>query len=126
MPAICQSPDGPPATSLRARHAPRLNNWDIFWLVLDHPELPLGNHEAERARRQLGVARRIGLGTRTRQATRAFALLTSVIETRRKRPLSPWPYFARAICQRGKGLPAPPLPFRAIWQQGTCRQSEPG
>lgn len=31
-----------------------LNNWDTFWVVLDHPDLPLTNNEAERALRHLG------------------------------------------------------------------------
>jgi hypothetical protein len=26
-----------------------LNDWDPFWVILDHPELPLTNNEAERA-----------------------------------------------------------------------------
>jgi len=26
-----------------------LNDWDTFWVVLDYPELPLTNNEAERA-----------------------------------------------------------------------------
>jgi transposase len=87
-----------------------LNDWDTFWVVLDHPELPLSNNEAERALRHWVIARRIGMGTRTPQGTRAFALLASVIETCRKRSVSPWPYLAEVIRQRRKGLPAPPMP----------------
>jgi hypothetical protein len=87
-----------------------LNDWDTYWVVLDHPELPLTNNEAERALRHWVIARRIGMGTRTAQGTRAFALLASVIETCRKRSASPWPYLADVIRQRRKGLPAPPLP----------------
>jgi len=126
----------PPADGLRAQHAPRLNDlldaclglvnsrhektralarelindWESFWVVLDHPELPLTNNEAERALRHWVIARRISLGTRTPQGTRAFALLASVIETCRKRQTSPWPYLAEVLRQRRKGLPAPPLP----------------
>jgi hypothetical protein len=62
-----------------------LNDWDTFWVVLDHPELPLTNKEAERALRHWVIALRIGMGTRTPQGTRAFALLASVIETCRQR-----------------------------------------
>jgi len=72
------------------------------------------NNEAERALRHWVIARRIGMGTRTPQGTRAFALLASVIETCRKRGLSPWPYLAEVIRQRRKGLPAPPLPMPTI------------
>ncbi len=128
------------AAGLRARHAPALNalledcgrlandarhekaralarellnDWDTFWVVLDHPELPLTNNEAERALRHWVIARRIGMGTRTAQGTRAFALLASVIETCRKRHASPWDYLAEVVRQRRRGLPAPPLPLPA-------------
>ena len=37
-----------------------------------------------------------------------------VIETCRKRAVSPWPYLAEVVRQRRKGLPAPPLPSPAI------------
>jgi hypothetical protein len=125
----------PPEGGLRERHAPMLNalldeclrqvnspyektralarellnDWDTFWVVLDHPDLPLTNNEAERALRHWVIARRIGMGTRTAQGTRVFALLASVIETCRKRHVSPWPYLAEVLRQRRKGLPAPPL-----------------
>ena len=88
-----------------------LNDWDTFWVVLDHPELPLTNNEAERALRHWVIARRIGMGTRTAQGTRAFALLASVIETCRKRNASPWDYLAEVVRQRRRGMPAPPLPL---------------
>jgi transposase len=126
------------ATGLRERHAPTLNallddcrrlandarhekaralarellnDWDTFWVPLDHPELPLTNNEAERALRHWVIARRIGMGTRTAQGTRAFALLASVIETCRKRNASPWDYLAEVVRQRRRGMPAPPLPL---------------
>ena len=91
-----------------------LNDWDTFWVVLDHPELPLTNNEAERALRHWVIARRIGMGTRTPQGTRVFALLASVIETCRKRNVSPWPYLTEVLRQRRKGLPAPPLPLPTV------------
>jgi transposase len=138
--AVYQARGGaPPDPGLRARHAPMLNDLldaclrladsrhektralarellndcDTFWVILDHPELPLTNNEAERALRHWVIARRIGMGTRTAQGTRAFALLASVIETCRKRAASPWTYLAEVIRQRRKGLPAPPLPLPA-------------
>ncbi len=126
----------PPEGGLRAAHAPMLNalldaclglvdsphektralarelinDWESFWVVLDHPELPLTNNEAERALRHWVIARRISLGTRTPQGTRAFALIASVIETCRKRQTSPWVYIAEVLRQRRKGLDAPALP----------------
>jgi hypothetical protein len=139
MQAVYQARGAPPPGGLRNRHAPMLdalfkhcrrlvdarhdktralarellNDWDTFWVVLDQPELPLSNNEAERALRHWVIARRIGMGTRTEQGTRAFALLASVIETCRKRNVSPWPYLAEVVRQRRKGLPAPPLPAPA-------------
>ena len=85
-----------------------LNDWDTFWVVLDYPWLPLTNNEAEQALRHWVIARRISYGTRTEQGSRAFALTISVIETCRKRGVSPWPYLAEVIRQRRKNLPAPP------------------
>jgi transposase len=73
----------------------------------------LTNNEAERALRHWVIARRIGMGTRTAQGTRAFAHLASVIETCRKRAVSPWPYLAEVVRQRRQGLRAPPLPSSA-------------
>ena len=136
MQAVYEARGAPPPDGLRKRHASRLaallehclrladcrhekcralarellNDWDTFWVVLDHPDLPLSNNEAERALRHWVIARRIGMGTRTPQGTRAFALLASVIETCRKRGVSPWPYLAEVIRQRRKGLLAPPMP----------------
>jgi len=140
MQAVYDARGAPPQSGLRQRYAPMLeallehclrladcrhektralarellNDWDTFWVALDHPELPLSNNEAERALRHWVIARRIGMGTRTEQGTRAFALLASVIETCRKRRVSPWPYLAEVIRQRRKGLPAPPMPAPAI------------
>ena len=90
-----------------------LNDWDTFWVVLDHPELPLTNNAAERALRHWVIARRISHGTRTAEGTHAFSLLASVIETCRQRAVSPWPYLAEVVTQRRKDLPAPALPLPA-------------
>jgi transposase len=91
-----------------------LNDWDTFWVVLDYPWLPLTNNEAERALRHWVIARRISYGTRTAEGSRAFALTISVIETCRKRGVSPWPYLAEVIRRRRKGLSAPALPQSAV------------
>jgi transposase len=58
-------------TRALARELP--NDWNTFWVVLDHPELPLTNNETERALCHWIIARRIGMGTRTAQGIRAFA-----------------------------------------------------
>lgn len=90
-----------------------LNDWDTFWVVLDHPELPLTNNAAERALRHWVIARRISHGTRTPEGTHAFCLLASVIETCRQRGASPWPYLAEVVRQRRQDRPAPALPQTA-------------
>ena len=87
-----------------------LNDWNTFRVVLDYPRLPPTNNEAERALRHWVIARRISYGTRTKQGSRAFAPTISVIETCRKRGVSPWPYLAEVIRQRRKGQCAPTLP----------------
>jgi hypothetical protein len=87
-----------------------LNDWDTFWVVLDNPDLPLTNNDAERALRHWVIARSISHGTRTGEGTNAFANLASVIETCRKRSASPWIYIAEVVRLRRKGELAPALP----------------
>ncbi len=99
---------------MRALARELLNDWNTFWVVLDHPELPLTNNKAERALRHWVIARPIGMGTRATQGTSAFAHLASIIETCRKRAVSLWPSLAEVIRQRRQGLQAPPLPSPAI------------
>jgi hypothetical protein len=90
-----------------------LNDWEAIWTVLEHPQLPITNNIAERALRHWVIARKISYGTRTKQGSRAFALLASVIETCRQRKVSPWTYLAEVIAERRKGNPVPPLPVAA-------------
>jgi hypothetical protein len=136
MDAVYAAREGPPPRRLREQHAnalntllalciqhaevqhPKtralarelLNDWDTFWVVLDHPELPLTNNAAERALRHWVIARRISYGTRNPQGSRAFTALASVIDTCRQRGLSPWEYIAEVVRQRRQGNPAPLLP----------------
>jgi len=136
MDAVHAAREGPPPIPLREQHAKQLNalldlclyhsgakhektralarellnDWDTFWVVLDHPELPLTNNAAERALRHWVIARRISYGTRNRQGSRAFTLLASVIETCRQRGHSPWSFIAETLRERRRGNPAPLLP----------------
>jgi len=136
MEAVYAAREGPPPVALRTQHANELNtlfalclrhaeakhektralarellnDWDTFWVVLDHPELPLTNNIAERALRHWVIARRISYGTRNPQGSRAFTLLASVIETCRQRGHSPWVYIAETLRERRRGNPAPLLP----------------
>ena len=136
MDTVYAAREGPPATPLREQHAKPLNalldlciahaeakhektralarellnDWDTFWVVLDHPQLPLTNNTAERALRHWVIARRISYGTRNRQGSRAFTLLASVIETCRQRGHSPWSFIAETLRERRRGNPVPVLP----------------
>lgn len=136
MDSVYAAREGPPPMDLRQQHAEQLNalwclcleqfdaahektralarellnDFDTFWVTLDHPELPLTNNEAERALRHWVIARRISQGTRTAQGSRTVAILASVIETCRKRGLSPWDFIAEAVTERRRAQPAPQLP----------------
>lgn len=94
----------------RALAVELLNDWEAIFQVLHHPELPLSNHDAERALRHWVIARRLSHGTRTPVGSRAFTLLASVIDTCRQRGHSPWTYLVTAIADRRAGLPLAPLP----------------
>jgi len=87
-----------------------LNDWEAIFRILAHPNLPLTNNEAERALRHWVILRKICFGTRTPQGSRVFAIVASVIETCRKREISPWNYLANVISQRRQGNNAPPIP----------------
>lgn len=140
MVAVYAAREGPPPMPLREQHAKQLNalldlciehaeaehektralarellnDWNTFWIVLEHPELPLTNNLAERALRHWVIARRISYGTRNPQGSRAFTLLASVIETCRLRGHLPWPYIAEVLRQRRQGKPAPALPTAVV------------
>jgi hypothetical protein len=91
-----------------------LNDWKAIWIVLQYPQMPLTNNQAEQALRHWVISRRISYGTRTEQASRAFALLASVIETCRKRRISPSSYLATGIAERRKVNQAPPIPALVV------------
>jgi transposase len=80
--------------------------------VLENPHGPPTHNEAERALRHGVILRRISYGTRTMVGSRSFALLASIIDTCRKRKVSPWPYRAEVIAcgRRGQEAPVPPAP----------------
>jgi hypothetical protein len=87
-----------------------LNDWDVIFLVLLHPHLPLTNNAAERALRHWVILRNMLQGSRTPDGSRLLAMTISVIETCRVRKQSPWVYFRDLIIARRAGLPAPKLP----------------
>lgn len=88
-----------------------LRDWEAIWKVVDHPELPATNNEAERILRHWVIARMISHGTRTAEGSRAVAVLASVIETCRLRGAKTWDYLTQVIAARRKGEEAPPMPL---------------
>jgi len=88
-----------------------LNDWEVILRQVAEPGLPLTNNPAESALRRLVIARDISHGTRCAGGSRAYALLASVIETRRLRKASSWHYLAEVIraTRTGASLPALPL-----------------
>jgi hypothetical protein len=136
MAAVYAAREGPPPVDLPTQHAPLLsalraaceqrqqrahpkthalavellNDWEAIFQVLNHPELPLTNNEAERALRHWVILRQLGFGTRTAVGSRVFALLASVIDTCRQRGHSPWRYLERAIADRRARQPLAALP----------------
>ena len=89
------------------------NDFDTFWVTLDHPEWPLTKNVAEQALRHWVIAWRISQGTRTAQGSRTIAVLASVIDTCRKRGVSPWDFITEVVTERRRGQPAPRLPATA-------------
>lgn len=87
-----------------------LNDWEAIWNVLAYPHLPITNNLAEQALRHWVISRKISHGTRTKQGSRAYAILASVIDTCRQRAVSPWDYLAQVITERRKNNPMPALP----------------
>jgi transposase len=86
------------------------NDWDAIFRVLENPQWPLTNNEAERALRHWVIARRIMMGTRCDAGSRTFTLLASVIDTCRQRGHVPWTYLAGVIADRRAGRAAASLP----------------
>jgi hypothetical protein len=65
-------------------------------LVLDFPEVPLENNEAERAIRAYVIKRKISNGTRTAAGTQAWEVFLSLVDTCRKHGVN----FYRYLCDR--------------------------
>jgi IS1 family transposase len=87
-----------------------LNDWQAVVAFVTNPHLPVTNNEAERALRHSVISRGISHGTRSSEGSESYASLLTVIETCRRRQLSPWSYLAEVISLRRKGLPFPVIP----------------
>lgn len=75
-------------------------------LVLDFPEVPLDNNEAERALREYVIKRKISNGTRTDDGTEAWEVFLSLLDTCRKNDVN----FYHYLCDRiSRSYQMPPL-----------------
>ncbi len=111
--ARCQGMETCAHEKARALAVEFLNDWEAIFAVLEHPHLPLTNNEAERALRHWVIWRRITYGTRSPVGSRTLALLASVIDTCRRRQVSPWPYLAEVITAARQGRDVPTIPTAA-------------
>ena len=68
-------------------------------LVLDFPEVPLDNNEAERALREYVVKRKISNGTRTEEGTQAWEIFLALVDTCRKLGVNFYQYILDRISQ---------------------------
>ena len=71
-------------------------------LVLDFPEVPLDNNEAERALREYVIKRKISNGTRTEDGTKAWEVFLSLLDTCRKNDVSFYDYLCDRISKSHK------------------------
>ena len=68
-------------------------------LVLEFPEVPLDNNEAERALREYVVKRKISNGTRTEVGTQAWEIFLALVDTCRKLGVNFYQYILDRISQ---------------------------
>ena len=68
-------------------------------LVLEFPEVPLDNNEAERALREYVVKRKISNGTRTEVGTQAWEIFLALVDTCRKLGVNFYQYILDHISQ---------------------------
>ncbi|MBO1346212.1 MAG: transposase [Hormoscilla sp. GUM202] len=74
-------------------------------LVLDFPEVPLDNNEAERTVREYVIKRKISNGTRTLQGTQAWEVFLALVDTCRKNGVNFYSYIKDRISKSFK-MPA--------------------
>ena len=62
-----------------------LNDWEAIFRILDYPDFPLTNNEAERAIRHWVILRKVLIGTQSEKAKRATCAIASMIGTGKRR-----------------------------------------
>lgn len=77
---------------------------DKLLVILDHPEIPLDNNEAERALREIVVKRRVSYGTRSDDGKMAWENMMSILDTCRKNGVSLY-HYVRDILSNEYSMP---------------------
>lgn len=62
-----------------------LNDWEAIFRILDYPDFPLTNNEAERAIRHWVILRKVLIGTQSEKGKRATCAIASMIGTGKRR-----------------------------------------
>lgn len=112
--ALCETHKDSNHDKLRAFVRELLRDWDIIVRQIYDPSLPLTNNDAEQILRHWVIDRRLSYGTRSKEGTRSFTLLASVIETCRIRGAPVWDYLTNVIAAARTGLELPDLPIMRV------------
>ena len=83
--ALCELHQNDAHNASKALAREFLNDWEAIFRILDYPQYPLTNNEAERALRHWVILRKIIQGTQSLVGQRATCALASIIATGRRR-----------------------------------------
>lgn len=82
---LCESHKDFEQTKVREFSREILNDWDAIFRILDYPQYPLTNNEAERALRHWVILRKVILGTQSEIGRRATCAIASIMGTAQRR-----------------------------------------
>lgn len=89
-----------------------LNDWECIFRVLDHPQYPLMNNEAERALRHWVIIRKFTQGTRTPRGSKVVSILASIIHTCKLRGVKTIGYLKEVIINARNGETISAIPVK--------------
>ena len=79
--ALCETYQDSPHDKAKALAREFLNDWDAIFRVLEYPDYPLTNNEAERALRHWVILRKVIQGTQSEDGQRGTCAIASMIAT---------------------------------------------
>jgi len=82
---LCELYKDSPHDKAKALAREFLNDWDAIFRILEYPDYPLTNNEAERALRHWVILRKVIQGTQSEIGRRATCALASMIATSKRR-----------------------------------------